>query len=247
MLYQAKNLVIDNSRELQIGFGSFELKKNTLTIIKGKSGIGKTTLLKVLGLLSRNISPESEITLSVKGEETPLSLKTISWHTKEYLRGNYFAYIFQDDHLIDSIDVQGNILFPSLLSESDRRSIEKRLNDMLKRPFLNSIKNRLDDSCAILSGGEKKKVSLLRAILKDPEILIADEPWTNLGGDLNSGDVKDYIDFFLEQRQGKSTILATHNEKVIKKYKKTEYVDAYELEEIEKKDTLKILKLELMS
>lgn len=247
MLYRAKNLVIDNSRELQIGFGSFEFKKNTLTIIKGESGIGKTTLLKVLGLLSRNISLKSEITLFIKGEESPLDLKTISWKKKEYLRGNYFAYIFQDDHLIDSINVRDNILFPSLLSGDDRTLIKERLYKMLKKPFLRSIKNRLNDSCAVLSGGEKKKVALLRAMLKDPDILIADEPWTNLGGDLKSGDVKEYVEFFIEQRENKSTILATHNEDVIEKYKKAKYVDAYELVEMKEKGTLRVLKLELMS
>lgn len=238
MLYTAENLIIENSRELQIGFGSFEFNKNILTIIKGKSGIGKTTLLKVLGLLSMNISIDSEITLSINNQGKPVDLKTITWDEKEHLREIYFAYIFQEDHLIDSISVRDNILFPALLTDEDISLIEEKLEEMLKHRFLSLLRDKLDESCSILSGGEKKKVALLRAMLKDSEILIADEPWTNLGGGSSRGDVKEYIDFFIEQRKNKSTILATHDDEAIKKFKSYSFVETFELVETERKGTL---------
>jgi len=239
MLYVARNLVIENSVELKIDYGSFEFKENFISIIKGKSGIGKTTLLKVLGLLSWNISAESEITLSLDGEKK--SLNSLGWADSQKLREAYFTYILQDDHLVDSISVKDNILFPCFLLDKDAASIQEKFNDLLKKPFLSPIIDKLDESCSILSGGEKKKVALLRAILKDPTILIADEPWTNLGGNHHEGDVKDYTDFFIEQRKNKSTILATHDEDVIKKYGAYDFVKIFELVEKEDKGRLRIL------
>jgi ABC-type lipoprotein export system ATPase subunit len=243
MLYHSKKLVIENSREFQISYGAFTFKKDFLTIIKGTSGIGKTTLLKVLALLSWNVSQESEITLYIDGKSKPLELKDLDWRKAQQLREVHFSYILQDDHLIDAISVKENILFPSLLLHEEISSTKKKLEELLEKPFLSPIAKRLGDSCSVLSGGEKKKAALLRAILKDPEILIADEPWTNLGGNLNEGDVNDYVDFFIEQRTNKSTLLATHHEGVIEKYKDCDFVKAFEMIEVEEKGTLRKLEL----
>ncbi len=241
MLYSVKDLVIENSRELKISYGTFGFRENLISIIRGKSGIGKTTLLKVLGLLSWNVSDESEITLLIDGEKK--SLNSLGWAESQKLRETYFTYIFQEDHLVDSISVKDNIIFPCLLLDKDAVSIQEKFNDLLKKPFLRPIKNKLDESCSVLSGGEKKKVDLLRAILKDPKILIADEPWTNLGGNNYEGDVKDYTELFFGQRKYKSTILATHDEDVIKKYEGYDFVEVFELIEKEEKDQLRVLEI----
>jgi ABC-type lipoprotein export system ATPase subunit len=225
-------------------------QKDKITIIKGKSGIGKTTLLKVLGLISWNIHKNSRIVLSING--TKKSITELSLREKQKLRKKHFGFIFQDDHLIDSLNVLNNILFPSLLNikakakESPRtrlRVLAERLEKYLAYEFLKPIKDKLGQSCSVLSGGEKKKVALLRAILKDPDILIADEPWTNMG----KKDVEAYTRFFVEQRKNRTTILATHDDKSIKKYI-DKYPDITEFFEIQEKtgknQNIKILCIE---
>jgi len=243
MLYHATNLSIENSRNMEIHYGSFTFNKNMLTIIQGKSGIGKTSLLRVLGLLCWNIAHDSEITLYRDGNGPGDSLTSLDWKKAQELRQAHFGYILQDDHLVDSIYVRDNILFPSLLTVANIDTITKTLDRYLELPFLNPIKNKMDESCATLSGGEKKKVALLRAILKDPQILVADEPWTNMGGNQHEGDVKDFTDFFIQQRKHKSTILATHDEEVIQKYKQYDYVEAFELTEIEEASQIKKIRV----
>ncbi|MCU0288027.1 MAG: ATP-binding cassette domain-containing protein [Acidobacteria bacterium] len=242
-LYRATNLAIENSRDMQLHYGSFTFNKNILTIIQGKSGIGKTTLLRVLGLLSRNIFHDAEITLHLDNSDSGHALKSLDWQKAQELRQAHFGYIFQDDHLVDSISVHDNILFPSLLTGNDIDGLTKTLSGYLYLPFLNPIKDRMDESCATLSGGEKKKVALLRAILKDPDILVADEPWTNLGGNQHEGDVKGYIDFFIQQRKHKSTILATHDEEVIQNYNQYDFVEAFELVEIEESSPMRKIRV----
>lgn len=244
MLYEAENLIIRNSDKMQISYDSFKFEKDVLTILKGKSGIGKTTLLKVLGLLAWDVSEKSVISLSIENIEKPLNLKDINWKDRQQFRKDHFAFIFQDDHLVDSISVRDNILFPSLLTHRDLEISIKRMDEFLTRPFLNSIEERLDDSCSTLSGGEKKKVALLRSILRDPQILLADEPWTNLDGTIEKGDVKGYVEFFIEQRQNKSTILATHHEEVINLYKDKEFVRAFELIDKGTEGYIKFLELD---
>jgi bacitracin transport system ATP-binding protein len=243
MLYQAINLTIENSRNMEIHYGSFTFNKNVLTIIKGESGIGKTSLLRVLGLLSWNVSRDSEITLHPDENNSGYSLKSLDWKKAQELRKSHFGYILQDDHLVDSVCVRDNILFPSLLTSNPIDQIMKTLDQYLELPFLNPLKDKMDESCSTLSGGEKKKVALLRAILKDPVILVADEPWTNMGGNQQEGDVKDFTDFFIQQRKNKSTILATHDQEVIRNYKQYEYVQAFKLTEIKEKGTQKKLRV----
>lgn len=228
MLYKSENLVIENSKNLRISYENFSFKKDCLTIIKGSSGIGKSTLLNVLGLLNRNFADGSRIELALPYQT--VSLMNLNVHKSEKLREKYFSYILQEDHLVDAMNVLDNILFPSFFRKKSRRLLED-LENLLENEFLRPIEEKLSESSAILSGGEKKKVALLRAILKEPEILIADEPWTNLGKD----DVEEYTNFFINQRKNKSTILATHDERVTEKYveRYPEFVEVFDMMEKE--------------
>jgi ABC-type lipoprotein export system ATPase subunit len=234
-LYNIKNMVINNSEDLSLEFGEFSFKKNVITVIKGNSGIGKTTILKVLGLLAWNVAKETEIHLSLDGKPEFFPLHKLNWKQKQKIREKHFAYIFQDDHLVDALSVEDNIIFPSMLIQNGKNDtdLRQKIETMLEHDFLKAIKGRLNNSCSILSGGEKKKVSLLRAMLKNPDVLIADEPWTNLGKNPGRDDVADYIGFFIQQRKGKSTILATHHLESIAKFKEYDFVEIYRMEERE--------------
>lgn len=167
--------------------------------IQGKSGSGKSTLLNIIGLLDVQASGNYYFNGHLFDKTDDLSL----------FRQKYFGYIFQSYHLINTLTVRENIELPLIYLN---QKIDRNKTQELCEHF--GIEKLLDGSAQNLSGGEKQRVAICRAIINDPKIVICDEPTGNLD-DENTQAVLSAFDEL--KQQGKTLLLVTHNKEVAKR------------------------------
>ncbi len=174
------------------------LSKGAFIAITGKSGCGKSTLINILGGLD---SPDQGRVI-IQGEE-------ISWMDDRRLtlfRRDRVGVIFQFFNLLPILNLEENILLPYLLREGSNppaAKMERLLQDvgLMERRFHHPHE---------LSGGEMQRVAICRALINDPEIILADEPT----GNLDSASGKQVLDILrrLRDEQGKTVLLVTHSQ-----------------------------------
>ena len=175
---------------------NFEFKKGSTTAIVGRSGLGKTTLVKViLGITSLN-----EGDILVCGSSI-LDMKNLS-----KVRRRNIGCVFQNFNLISGFTVKENILLPRYFFENGENNINEICNT------LGLSKEILSKSIDKISGGEKQRVALARALINNPEILIADEPTGNLDAD-NEQNIIELLKRINEEL-GITIITVTHSDKV---------------------------------
>ena len=175
---------------------NFEFKKGSTTAIVGRSGLGKTTLVKViLGITSLN-----EGDILVCGSSI-LDMKNLS-----KVRRRNIGCVFQNFNLISGFTVKENILLPRYFFENGENNINEICNT------LGLSKEMLSKSIDKISGGEKQRVALARALINNPEILIADEPTGNLDAD-NEQNIIELLKRINEEL-GITIITVTHSDKV---------------------------------
>lgn len=164
--------------------------------ITGASGSGKTTLLRGLSAIERMDSGEVVI-----GELNPV---TATEEEKRKYRRHHIGYIFQDFQLFDQFDVLTNVMIPSLPDHA-KKDVEEKAKALLKRV---GLENRYRHMPNQLSGGEKQRTAIARALMNDPELLLCDEPTGNL--DVENRDVVMRILQDIH-RNGVTVILVTHD------------------------------------
>jgi len=148
---------------------SFKIEEGEFIAIIGASGSGKTTLLRILGLIDHPTGGE----YSIKG----LNVEHLPEEERTYYRLTQLGYIFQDYALMNEMSALENVYVVSLMQgKTKKESIQTALN-ALSKVGLEDKKNRVPDE---LSGGEKQRVAVARAIANNPHILFADEPCANL-------------------------------------------------------------------
>lgn len=175
---------------------NFEFKKGSTTAIVGRSGLGKTTLVKlILGITSLN-----EGDILVCGSSI-LDMKNLS-----KVRRRNIGCVFQNFNLISGFTVKENILLPRYFFENGENNINEICNT------LGLSKEMLSKSIDKISGGEKQRVALARALINNPEILIADEPTGNLDTD-NEQNIIELLKRINEEL-GITIITVTHSDKV---------------------------------
>lgn len=175
---------------------NFEFKKGSTTAIVGRSGLGKTTLVKViLGITSLN-----EGDILVCGSSI-LDMKNLS-----KVRRRNIGCVFQNFNLISGFTVKENILLPRYFFENGENNINEICNT------LGLSKEILSKSIDKISGGEKQRVALARALINNPEILIADEPT----GNLDAANEQNIIELLkrINEELGITIIIVTHSDKV---------------------------------
>lgn len=179
------DLIIFEDTFLTIKMGSF-------VAIKGKSGSGKTTLIKMIGCLEQFTG-----TYSIAGE--PILFKK-----NELNRKKYMTYIFQSPTLIPYLSVKDNVLMP--LKHLKETYDFKTLFEQAK---LLGIDDILDKKVSLLSGGEQQRVSILRALMTNRPVILADEPT----GNLDYLNVKVVMDILkkINQLFNKTIIMVTHD------------------------------------
>ena len=175
---------------------NFEFKKGSTTTIVGRSGLGKTTLVKlILGITSLN-----EGDILVCGSSI-LDMKNLS-----KVRRRNIGCVFQNFNLISGFTVKENILLPRYFFENGENNINEICNT------LGLSKEMLSKSIDKISGGEKQRVALARALINNPEILIADEPT----GNLDAANEQNIIELLkrINEELGITIITVTHSDKV---------------------------------
>lgn len=174
------------------------LKKNCIVGLFGPSGSGKSTLLNLIGLIEKpsngNIFIDNCDTVKFKDE------------MKTKLRREKISFIFQNNQLLEDFTCLENIALPLLLNGNTfSNSKQKALNLLSKF----NLHNKRNYKPALLSGGEQQRISVLRALIKQPKIILADEPTGSLDK-LNAKIVMENI-IDLSRQLETLTIVATHN------------------------------------
>jgi putative ABC transport system ATP-binding protein len=183
---------------------SLDVEKGEFVVIYGVSGSGKTTLLNLIGGLDKPTSGRvivDSIDLTTQDEEQ------LSLYRREKV-----GFIFQGFNLIPTLTAFENVIFPLVplpLSESEKR---KRVRDILNNIL--PIKRLWDQLPVELSGGEQQRVAIARALVNNPEILLADEPTS----DLDRKTSQQIIDLLWEaNKRGCTVIIATHDPRILER------------------------------
>lgn len=195
----AKSYTIDSRRIPVLEGIDLAAAAGAFVVIEGKSGSGKSTLLSLLSGLDR---PDSGRVILTGTDITNLSEDELA-----PLRNRTVGYVFQAFHLVPSLTALENVMFPAELNR-DPRAGDKAL-DLLTRVDLAGRRNNFPHQ---LSGGEKQRVAICRALINSPRILFADEPTGNL--DSVNGEVILHLLLELRREHGATLVLATHSREI---------------------------------
>jgi putative ABC transport system ATP-binding protein len=148
---------------------NLNVKEGDFVSIRGKSGVGKTTLLKIIGLLE---APD-------KGEVKILgrAASSLSDDEKSDLRLHNIGFVFQFFNLIPSLTVLENIELPLALAGVGKQERRRRIRELLQHFGLTSLADRFPET---LSGGERQRIAIIRALANSPKIILADEPTSSI-------------------------------------------------------------------
>jgi len=181
---------------------SFGTKKGEFTGLVGPSGSGKTTLLNILGALDNPTQGDA----IVLGK----SVKSLTHKDAARLRNNSIGFIFQTYNLLPVYTVFENVEFPLLLLKKGK---EEREEAVMKALSWVGLSNKAKSRPNQLSGGESQRVAVARAMVKNPEIVLADEPTANLDAENSHNIIRTMLK--LNEDLKTTFIFATHDEKVI--------------------------------
>lgn len=176
---------------------SFNVENGEFISIMGESGSGKTTLLNIIATLDKATS--GNVILNGK------DINSIKENEISKFRREKLGFVFQDFNLLDQFNNKDNILLPMVLSNSDINTMEKSLAYLKKTLNLDAI---IDKYPYEVSGGQKQKVAIARAIITTPSLLLADEPT----GALDSNSSNMILDLFTKiNGNGQTILMVTHS------------------------------------
>ena len=187
-----RNITVLNQVSLKVEVGEF-------VVITGSSGSGKTTLLTLISGLDQPSSGQvfidhQDITGASEDDLAPF-------------RNRIIGFVFQSYHLVPSMTALENIMFPAeLLGDPDAAQKAHQLLNRL------GLEDRADNLPSQLSGGEKQRISLCRAVINRPKLLFADEPTGNLDSENGKKMLSQLVE--LKTEQGATLILVTHNPEI---------------------------------
>lgn len=189
-------------REIEVLKGlSLTIDEGEKVAIVGSSGAGKSTLLHLLGAL--DLPSQGEIYF--KGEQ--LSLKTPDELAR--FRNKHLGFIFQFHHLLRELTALENVMMPALIAREHHQQAKKRAQELLERVGLS---HRLEHRPSELSGGEQQRVSLARALINHPPLLLADEPTGNLDGK-TSHEIHELLNG-VNREHGTALVIVTHSDEL---------------------------------
>lgn len=187
----------ENSRKV-IDNLSFDIKKGEILVLYGRSGSGKSSLLNLIAGLD---NPDSG-KLFINGTD----ITGLNETDKTVFRRKHIGFVFQFFNLIPTLTVFENLLLPLELNKTLSAEKKEQALSLLEETGLHNRKNSFPD---VLSGGEQQRIAVLRALLTDPDILLADEPTGNL--DFRTAKIViDMIDRLVLGKK-KTLIMATHS------------------------------------
>lgn len=180
---------------------SLTIDKGEVVSIVGASGAGKTTLLQILGTLDR---PDSGALRYGDTDVTKLKEKELA-----AFRNRQIGFVFQAHHLLPEFTAVENVMIPALIGGRPQEEARRRAMELLERLHLS---DRATHKPAAMSGGECQRVSVARALMNDPMVVLADEP----SGNLDSRHARELHSLFFELRKelGQTFVIVTHNEEL---------------------------------
>ncbi|MFN0256574.1 ABC transporter ATP-binding protein [Pedobacter ureilyticus] len=181
----------------------FEVAEGEIVSIIGASGAGKSTLLHILGTLDR---PDAG-TVTLKGRE----VSRISGEILSVFRNQNIGFVFQFHHLLPEFNALENICIPAFIAKKSKKEAEKRAFELLD---LFGLKERAHHKPSELSGGEQQRISVARALVNRPSIVLADEP----SGNLDSANADALHQLFINLRDNfkQTFVIVTHNNDLAK-------------------------------
>lgn len=216
--YQSGDSVVNALKSISVDIDAGEF-----TAIAGPSGSGKTTMLNIIGCIDSLDSGTVTI-----GER---EVSTMEKSEKSFYRRENLGFIFQSYNLIPVLTAYENVAFPlNLLGLSDK-DIKPRVMQMLKEVGLEGMEDRVPSK---LSGGQQQRVSIARALVKNPQLVLADEPTANL--DSHTG--REILDLMLEMNRKHNTtfIFSTHDQMVMDQAKRLLYLHDGEVVKDERRE-----------
>ncbi|MBJ21703.1 MAG: ABC transporter ATP-binding protein [bacterium] len=179
----------------------FDIMSGERIAIVGQSGVGKSTLLHILGTLDHPTSG----TLHFRGQD-------VFGRPREELatlRGRFLGFVFQFHHLLPEFTAIENVMMPGLIQAISPEEMRSRAEVMLGDVGLS---HRIDHAVGKLSGGERQRVAVARALVLDPPLVLADEPTGNL--DPATGDHVAELLFEMNRTRGTTLVVVTHSKRM---------------------------------
>lgn len=179
------------------------IDKGGIVSIVGPSGSGKSTLLHILGTLDK----------ADKGEVSMNNTVTSSLSAKKMaaFRNKHIGFVFQFHHLLPEFTALENVSIPGWLAGRKKAEVKERAEELLK---MLGLSHRMDNKPNQMSGGEQQRVAVARALINNPDIVMADEPT----GNLDSANANELHQLFFELRKkfNQTFLIVTHNEELAK-------------------------------
>lgn len=203
-----------------------DIEKGEIVAITGPSGSGKTTLLNLIAGIDK--IDEGEIT--VNGQK----ISQLSEGKRDKWVGNEVGYIFQTFNLVPVLTAQKNVELPLFLEKGvSAKERKSRALHMLKEV---GLENRADHLPSQLSGGQEQRIAIARALVRNPKILVADEPT----GELDAKSADDILDLFekFNREKGTTIIMVTHDHRATRRAKRILYLDKGDFVEVGAPDEL---------
>jgi len=193
--------------DIKKSFGSLQvlkgidlrIEKGEIVSIVGPSGAGKTTLLQIIGTLDK---PDSG-TIKIDG----IDISSLSAGKLADFRNRHIGFVFQFHRLLPEFTAIENIMIPAYIGGANKSEAKKRAKELLE--FM-GLTDRAEHKPAELSGGEKQRVAVARALINNPAVILADEP----SGSLDSKNKAELHQLFFDLRDkfGQTFIIVTHDE-----------------------------------
>ncbi len=180
---------------------SMEINKGEIVSIVGPSGAGKTTLLQIIGTLDKaNIGR-----VLIDGAD----FATLSEPALAAFRNKHIGFIFQFHQLLPEFTALENVMIPALIARTDSKKAAVRAKELLT--YL-GLSERLEHKPSELSGGEKQRVAVARALINNPSVILADEP----SGSLDSKNKEELHKLLFELREkfGLTIVIVTHDKEL---------------------------------
>ncbi len=178
---------------------SLDIQKGELACIVGPSGAGKSTLLHIIGTLDKADSG----TVTIAGQD----ISTLKDNDLSLFRNTHLGFVFQFHHLLPEFSALENVCIPAFIAKKNEDKAKQRAKELLD--FL-GLKDRIQHRPGELSGGEQQRVSVARALMNEPLLILADEPTGNL--DTERSEELHQLFFDLKKEFNQTFIIVTHNE-----------------------------------
>ncbi|HPO12367.1 MAG TPA: ABC transporter ATP-binding protein [Candidatus Hydrogenedentes bacterium] len=192
----------DGTRELRILSGvDLRVAEGEILAISGPSGVGKSTLLHIMGTLDQPTGGE----LLIRGK----ALSKMGWGAINEVRNKEIGFVFQFYHLLPEFSALENVMMPALCRGATRSACRARAEELLNKVGLSE---RMTHKPGQLSGGEQQRAAIARALFNKPGVVLTDEPTGNLDETTGASIVE--LLFDLNQKDGLTLVIVTHDEQL---------------------------------